>query len=141
MKTKIVFSELSKTFTDAMKITKYSGLRYIWINSLCIIQDSKEDWQREASLISKVYTNSACNISATGASDGSIGLFFDRNPLAIQPFRARFLGNQVKGSFYLVNPSLWANEVDYSPLNRRAWVVQERLLSPCNLHFGSTQVY
>jgi Heterokaryon incompatibility protein (HET) len=141
MKTKIVFSELSKTFKDAMRITKYLGLRYIWIDSLCIIQDSKEDWQREASLMSKVYTNSACNISATGASDGSIGLFFDRNPLAIQPFRARFLGNQAKGSFYLVNPSLWADEVDYSPLNRRAWVVQERLLSPCNLHFGSTQVY
>jgi hypothetical protein len=141
MKTKIEFSELSKTFQDAMQITKYLDLRYIWVDSLCIIQDSKEDWQREAGLMGQVYTNSACNISATGASDGSVGLFFDRNPLVIQPFRARFHGSQANGSFYLVNPSLWADGVDYSPLNCRAWVVQERLLSPCNLHFGSTQVY
>jgi Heterokaryon incompatibility protein (HET) len=115
--------------------------RLLKVGQFCIIQDSKEDWQREAGLMSQVYTNSACNISATSASDGSVGLFFDRNPLIIQPFRTRFHGSQVNGSFYLVNLSLWADGVDYSALNRRAWVVQERLLSPCNLHFGSTQVY
>jgi len=124
-----------------MKVAQYLGLRYIWIDSLCIIQDSKEDWQKEAGLMGQVYSNSVCNISATGASDGSEGLFFDRHPLAIRPFRARVDGAQAKGSYYLFNPRLWADGVDDAPLNRRAWVVQERLLSPCNLHFGSTQIY
>jgi Heterokaryon incompatibility protein (HET) len=120
MKAKIKFSELPKAFQDAMQITKYLGLRYIWIDSLCIIQDSKEDRQREAGLMGQVYSDGGCNISATGASDGSIGLVFDRNPLVIQPFRTRFHGSQVNGSFYPVNASLWADGVDYSPLNRRA---------------------
>ena len=141
MKDRIELSDLSKTFQDAMKIAQYLGLRYIWIDSLCIIQDSKEDWQKEAGLMGQVYSNSVCNISATGASDSSKGLFFDRHPLAIRPFRARVDGAQVKGSYYLFNPRLWADGVDDAPLNRRAWVVQERLLSPCNLHFGSTQIY
>jgi hypothetical protein len=141
MKNRIELSDLSKTFQDVMKIAQYLGLRYIWIDSLCIIQDSKEDWQKESGLMGQVYSNSVCNISATGASDGSKGLFFDRHPLAIRPFRARFGGGQAKGSYYLFNPRLWADGVDDAPLNRRAWVVQERLLSPCNLHFGSTQIY
>ena len=85
MKDRIELSDLSKTFQDAMKVAQYLGLRYIWIDSLCIIQDSKEDWQKEAGLMGQVYSNSVCKISATGASDGSKGLFFDRHPLAIRP--------------------------------------------------------
>jgi hypothetical protein len=141
MEKRIKFSDISKTFQDAMKIAQYLGFRYIWIDSLCIIQDSTEDWRKEASLMGRVYSNSVCNISATGASDGSKGLFFDRHPLAIRPFRARFDGVRIKGSYYPFNPRLWADGVDDAPLNRRAWVVQERLLSPCSLHFGSTQIY
>jgi hypothetical protein len=82
MKNRIELSDLSKTFQDVMKIAQYLGVRYIWIDSLCIIQDSQEDWQKESGLMGQVYSNSVCNISATGASDGSKGLFFDRHPLA-----------------------------------------------------------
>jgi hypothetical protein len=50
-------------------------VEYIWINSLFIIQDSKEDWGKESLLIETVYSNSFYNIAATAASYGTIGLF------------------------------------------------------------------
>jgi hypothetical protein len=44
----IVWSDLSQTFQDAIILTWRLGFRYIWIDSLCIIQDSAEDWQIES---------------------------------------------------------------------------------------------
>lgn len=79
----IRLESLPKTFKDAMRITRDLGIRYLWIDSLCIIQDSPDDWLQEAAAVSYVYKNSFCNIAATGAADGSQGCFFSRNPNTI----------------------------------------------------------
>lgn len=47
---------LSKTFREAIEIAFFLGFQYIWIDSLCIIQDDSEDWAREAALMSTVYS-------------------------------------------------------------------------------------
>jgi hypothetical protein len=73
------FGRLPKTFADAIGISRRLGVHYIWIDSLTIIQKSRNDWLREAAQMHHVYSNSFCNISATGATDSSVGLFFDRN--------------------------------------------------------------
>lgn len=78
-------SALPKTFRDAVYVTKKLGVQYLWIDALCIIQDSVEDWRQETATMGKVYKNALCNIAATGASDSSIGCFWDRNPLLAQP--------------------------------------------------------
>jgi Heterokaryon incompatibility protein (HET) len=62
-KQKLPWKELSKTFKDVFKVTRHLGIRYLWIDSLCIIQDSPEDWARESSAMSKVYSNGYCNIA------------------------------------------------------------------------------
>lgn len=55
MESGIPWQIMSKNFIDAVIATRRLGLRYIWIDSLCIIQDSPEDWQKEAATMYKVY--------------------------------------------------------------------------------------
>ena len=57
---------LAQTFIDAMRITRELGYQYIWIDSLCIMQDSPEDWEREAQTMADVYGNSVLTIFASG---------------------------------------------------------------------------
>jgi hypothetical protein len=69
------------TFTQAIEITRRFGVRYLWIDSLCIIQDSPgmKDWLTEASLMQRVYSHSQLNIAATASRSGKEGLFRKRN--------------------------------------------------------------
>lgn len=60
-------AELPRSFRDAVHITRELGIRYLWIDALCILQDSTKDWHYEAASM-KVYENSYCNIAATAAS-------------------------------------------------------------------------
>src|SRR5579859_4557773 len=73
-------NEMPKTFSDAVQVTRRLGIRYLWIDSLCIFQDKDDlsDWLAEAALMHKVYSYSFCNISAAAATDPSKGLFFSR---------------------------------------------------------------
>jgi len=91
--------------------------------------------------MANVYSMSCCNISATAAVDSSHGLFRDRKPIPQDKVRVKIkMGNDV-GWFHFIANDVWKREIDESPLNRRAWVCQERFLSPCNLHFGRTQLF
>lgn len=78
-------SSLPRTFQDAVAIAKRLKIYYIWIDSLCIIQDLKNDWLKEASLMHKIYANAYCNIAATGARDSSYGLFIERDIRQLHP--------------------------------------------------------
>jgi len=84
LKAGISIEQLPKTFHEAVSVAKWFSVPYIWIDSLCIMQDSLDDWNCEASLMSLVYQNSLCNIAATGALDSTEGLFFDRDPDSVQ---------------------------------------------------------
>lgn len=137
--------ELTQTFRDAVKVTQYLGVQYIWIDSLCIIQDSNADWLHEASIMSDVYKYSYCTIAATAATNDNSGCFRDRDPLAHLPVRFSFTDittslpnqNQVTGmtgkenSHILEGPydlqwaRTWSYEMEWAPLHLRAWVVQE----------------
>lgn len=79
--------QLPQTFQDAVQVTRRLGIRYLWIDALCIIQDdtNKTDWLHEAGLMHKVYSHSFLNIAATGALDTSKGLFVHRD--AVQELR------------------------------------------------------
>ena len=79
---RIPFGDLPKTFRDAVLATRALGLRYLWIDSICIIQDSPADWKQEASLMASVYFNAYATISAAASKDSDSGLFFDRDPPA-----------------------------------------------------------
>ncbi len=83
MKHSILWSDLPKTFQHAILATQKLENEYLWIDSLCIIQNSK-DWEKEAITMQDVYSNSFLNIAATSAPDGRTGCFFKRNTWKIQ---------------------------------------------------------
>lgn len=133
-------AELPKTFRDTFQVVRRLGVRYVWIDSLCIVQDDPEDWLNEASQMHMVYSNSLCNICATGASDSSKGLFVERDPGAFRTCDVSIPWLDDNGGFRVVDMMMWRAEVLVAPLHMRAWVVQEHLLSPRQLHFGATQI-
>ena len=97
MRKKVPDLAMSKTFKDAMLVVRALGERYIWIDSLCIMQDSpnRSDWFEASAKMQSIYANAYCNISATGAVDGRDGCFFDRSPLFVQPLRGEISGSEI----------------------------------------------
>ncbi|KAI9732177.1 MAG: hypothetical protein M1834_004274 [Cirrosporium novae-zelandiae] len=56
-------------FRDAIIITRKLGLRYLWIDSLCIIQDSRSDWEQQSAVMGSIYHSSALTIAAASAKN------------------------------------------------------------------------
>ncbi|KAK8043335.1 hypothetical protein PG993_005765 [Apiospora rasikravindrae] len=113
----------NRTPRDAFNVTLDLGYDYIWIDSLCIIQDSPgaEDWKRECPQVGYIYANGECNLSATGFRDGVVGMSTNRNSCPIQvPWRP---------PMYLVaNTSPCLEPEKEYPLLSRGWVLQEHTL-------------
>jgi hypothetical protein len=130
-----------KTFEDVIFITSMLDLEYLWIDSLCIIQDYEDDWRQESALMSTVYGNSHLNIAAAGASDGSQGCFFENEPLRINRLRVSTIKNGEKGFHYCTPSRIYSHCVSSTPLASSAWALQERLLAPRTLHFSRAQLF
>ena len=74
----IKIDELPKTFRDAIRVTRELGKRYLWIDSLCIVQDDAEDWEREAKTMETVYSMAYCTIAATSSENSLEGFLRPR---------------------------------------------------------------
>lgn len=134
-------SDLPKCFTDAFEATANVGFRYIWIDSLCIVQDDSTDWEREASLMSKVYCNAAFTISASLEHNEETGLFREfsvENDYAELPV-VNEDGTSTNVGFYK-DRTAWIHLVARGPLQSRGWCLQERELSPRIVHWTAEQV-
>ena len=140
----VPLSSLPQTFSDAALITARLGYEYLWIDSLCIIQDSPDgdDWTREAATMGNVYSGAALTIAALGAAKSDDGCFVTRNPLAFTPCLLR--DGEGRDCVWAENQRVQRPDSEgemRSPLHRRAWVVQERALALRTLHFGSDMVF
>jgi hypothetical protein len=133
---KIDLSILPKSFQDAIYITRRLGVRFLWIDLLCIIQDSVSDWAKESSTMGEVYANGIFNIAATAASDGRFGCLFDRNPRLAQKCRLP-IGEETVD---FIDQWYWYKNITNAPLNTRAWVLQEELLFPRILNWERLQL-
>ena len=134
---------LPKTFQDAFNVVKKLRVRFIWIDSLCIIQDSIEDWQKESAMMADVYQHAEFNVSATGALDSTGGLF-PGNKFITDLLCAIELSKSytwTPGEYFIIKPHLWSSGVSDAPLNQRGWVLQERVLAGRVMHFGKEQLY
>ncbi|KAH6722693.1 heterokaryon incompatibility protein-domain-containing protein, partial [Leptodontidium sp. MPI-SDFR-AT-0119] len=154
----IPWEELPKTFQDAICIARGLGLSFIWIDSLCIIQDNPQDWEKEARRMATIYSNSHLNIAATSSIDALGGCIFSRKlpslPLHSGDRRQILLQGSENTSVF-VRPSFRPTHARFTtpnyasgfsldirtfPLLTRAWVFQERFLAPRTLHFHSTEI-
>jgi hypothetical protein len=141
--TRISSEALSQTFRDAIEVVRSLGLDYIWIDSLCIIQDKdSDDWTKESSKMSQVYGSSYLNLTATAGVDGSRGFAAKEFDLSCNfSFTARGkVGNEDR-LFQCVPRSLYQDSISSAPLNIRGWVVQERILAPRTVHFSDTELF
>ncbi|KAI6438718.1 hypothetical protein MCOR22_008587 [Pyricularia oryzae] len=129
--------ELPPNFRDAILITRGLGVRYLWIDALCIIQDSnKVDWPEEAARMRHYYSQSFLTVSAANAADSTRGILQRREP-------SKSL------RLHLSSESLgWAGDVrliddversrarqSLSPLDQRGWCLQEKCLPPRTLAY------
>ncbi|KAF4965392.1 hypothetical protein FSARC_6806 [Fusarium sarcochroum] len=144
MKTVGVFvKDLPATFRDAITATSRLGLKYIWIDALCIIQQNEKDWKLHSVTMSKVYSYSAITLAAAASSDAHGGLYRDRSPTSINgvQLELKWPGLELEGQFRAVPKDPWLKAVAKSPLLRRAWVFQERLLSRGTVFFAHDMLY
>lgn len=140
MKSGFVSSCLPATFQDAVTATYYLGFCYVWIDSLCILQDSKKDWLDQSAEMHQVYTNSVCTLAATSAADCTARMFSQCENGAIVANQVNLRTWARRSKIGLYDERLWNLSVDQSPLTGRGWVFQERMLSPATIHFTEHQM-
>lgn len=139
----IAESNLTANFRDAIEICRALKIKYLWIDSLCIIQDQKdkEDWNNQAAKMADIYENAHVTIAATRSADPSGGCYSRRHP--------KHLAKPVpgyEGVFALLEPPGLPVDLRVSaiplnlPLLERGWVYQEMRLSRRVLHFCDEQV-
>jgi hypothetical protein len=137
----VPIDQLTRTFKEAVDLTWRLGFRYIWIDALCIIQDSDEDWLNESAKMGDIYTHGVLNIAATASADGTGGLF--HSPPALSPCIVRVQDEKSQQfSFITHGEDDYPKRIDgeHAPLNSRGWVLQEQLLSPRTIHFTYDEV-
>jgi hypothetical protein len=140
-KASIAMKELPRTFNDAVILTRRFGVRYLWIDSLCIIQDSDEDWKQESVMMTRIYHNSFLTIAARGAANSNGGCFSLGQPLHSScQLKYHSPDGSITGSIYVRSPYVRSSPIGEEPLETRAWALQERILSPRVVHFGSQQL-
>jgi len=137
----------SKTFQDAITVTREVGLRYLWIDSLCIVQDDNTDWKQEAAMMGEIYQNSHLTIIAAYAENGRAGCFYDRSLLQSPPIvHVPYIDKHgsVSGTMQIK-----AKLIDYSiqshpincPTSDRAWITQEERLSRRKIYYTKQSMF
>ncbi|KAJ4351872.1 uncharacterized protein N0V89_007216 [Didymosphaeria variabile] len=136
-------TELTPNFQQAISVARFIGIRYIWIDSLCIMQGPGGDFQTEGQLMHKVYRHSYCNVAVADSSDSKGGLFRERNPASIVPVvvEADGAGKLERGIWRVLRDGLWEEELLATKIYSRGWVFQERMLAPRILHFAASQIF
>ncbi|KAI1298562.1 heterokaryon incompatibility protein-domain-containing protein [Xylaria venustula] len=128
---------LPDTFKDAIRVTRELGVKYLWIDSLCIVQGEDGDFDEEAIHMETVFSMAYCVIAATRAKGASSG-FLNARP------ERKVVGLERPGE-----PPLYICEciddfqkdVIDGPLNKRGWVFQERALARRTIYFAENQNY
>ncbi|KAK3899850.1 heterokaryon incompatibility protein-domain-containing protein [Staphylotrichum tortipilum] len=131
----IAIGQLPQTFQDTIQIARTLGVRYVWIDPLCIIQKEKDhaDWKRESGRMADVYWNSYLTVAATGADSADGGCFAaPESGVDIGPVKMREIR-------HFPSTATIGRSAGF-PLLTRVWAYQERLLAPWVVQFGRQEL-
>ncbi|KAI8966188.1 heterokaryon incompatibility protein-domain-containing protein [Daldinia sp. FL1419] len=125
---------LPPTFYDAVRTCRQLGIRYLWIDSLCIVQDDETDFEVECARMNSIYANAVLTIAASDAKDSSEGLFKSRK---LKPVRLVYKDKSSTPELTVTMQPVVATMMQElrGPLQTRAWVLQERHMSPRIVHY------
>lgn len=116
------------------------AVRYLWVDSLCIIQGDLDDFVREISRMGSFYAGSVFTIAAADSADCDSGCFKDRKPLYREHCR---LHADEESLIFVAGERecyMFAHSGETHTLDSRAWVFQERMMSPRTIHFGQSDI-
>lgn len=140
----INFDELPQTFQDAITVTRNLNVRYLWIDSLCIVQDDKNDWATESGEMASVYSQAYLVIGADKSSHCHGGFLTgnDRKEFKAEPLATVSCGNDRKSVVYAQKdgPRKHGNIYNLEPLAYRAWTLQEHILASRMVHFTNSEI-
>ncbi|KAI1332532.1 HET-domain-containing protein [Xylariaceae sp. FL0255] len=139
----ISLDQLPKTIYDGVVVARRLGVRYLWVDAICICQDDNEDWARESSRMIDIYSGADLVIAADRASDSHQGCFSKRS---LRPSKRMDLTGYANDVYvqavYVSDETGFAsNKLQNDPLSSRAWALQERVLARRILHFSERQMY
>lgn len=137
----IPFAVLPKTFQDAVTVTRLLNVPYLWVDCLCIVQDSATDWEREAAKMASIFENAVCTITAASAANCFAGLGISAALPPAAQFEVPQPANAPAGSLLKFSARRPRELCDpralypHSPLHARGWILQEMVLSQRIAHF------
>jgi hypothetical protein len=151
-KKRIKFADLPLTFKDAVNICRDIDHEFLWIDSLCIVQDDSDDWAEQADKMAFIYGGSYVTLAALSSADGTQGCRVSpraayKGKLSryqdfdIGTHRVRLFESGPAFWHYEYGDNVYRNE-DYgtNPLRTRAWTLQERELTVRSVHFSQGQL-
>lgn len=141
--------QLPRTFREAIHATHKLGLPFLWIDGLCIVQDTPGELSHQISIMDSIYQNAVLTISAQGAPSAHHGLFVRRDARHTRPLQLpvnekppaierRPPIDDTGSSVSIKLAKLTAQVPDYP--RRRGWVLQETVLSRRILAFGADEL-
>lgn len=136
-------SKLPRIFNDLFQVAVKMHISYVWIDSLCIVQDDPADWSREAALMIQIYRYAEFTVAAAAPpTKPDLGLFRHGDPSDILSMRLSSLTDPEKDGASLEVLLLKPQKESYgeSPLVSRGWCFQEREISQRIVHYTETQV-
>lgn len=152
----LAISKLAKNFQDAMEIARSLGIRYLWIDCLCVIQDSTTDWMEQSKNMASLYSHATLTIYAMASETSHNGILTPRTspmikeipfaqPVCVPAYKAGTTTDS-EAQLELVHAEKdWEEGYTYlaqnSVLASRGWALQEYVLAPRRLIFGTRRVY
>ncbi|KAM0449546.1 hypothetical protein ACHAO4_007568 [Trichoderma viride] len=146
-------ASLPEMMQDAVSVLRRLGIEYVWIDCLCIVQDDKDDWKKEASLMASIYTNAELTIAASWCDNVGQRLFRDHSAppesavdVAEIDDQSIFIRRRKPHFSWMGNESSWfghamTDDPNFEwPTLTRGWVYQEQLLSRRMLHFTRNEL-